>query len=73
MQILFDSQLQYTPNHNPFDTCLVPYALLLIISDDTVKVLSTVSVAEWSRALGKHSNGVNVRWLKTGWIHTFSF
>ena len=41
MQILFDSQFQYTPNHNEFDSCFVARVFILVICDNNVKVLST--------------------------------
>ena len=47
---LSDSQFEYTPDHNQFDTCIVTCVLNLIICYGSVKVLSTfnisVSVAE---------------------------
>ena len=54
MQILSDSQFQYTPSHNEFDTCFVTH-VFFIICDIIVKVLSTFKhlnrMTERSRAL----------------------
>ena len=42
MQILSDSQFQYIHSQNEFDTsCFVTHVFILIVCDDTVKVLST--------------------------------
>ena len=41
MQSVSDSQFQYTPKDNAFDTCFVTRVFILFIFDGTVKVLST--------------------------------
>ena len=62
-----------TSQHNPFDTCFVTRVFVLIINDDTVKVLSTFKhlrrYVGWSKALDYHLNGAKCRWFKSGWKH----
>ena len=41
MEILSDSQFEYTSNSNQFETCIVTRVLNLIVCDGSVKILNT--------------------------------